>query len=352
MVVPVLETERLILRPWRVEDAPAMFAYAKDPEVGPNAGWKPHESVEESRRILERWTKEDEPDWIWAVTRRGRDEPIGSLGLHEDSVRQGVPGHRMLGYVLGRAWWGQGLMPEAAGAALDYAFAQARLKLVSVRHFPFNSRSRRVIEKAGFRYEGLLRRFGVRWDGAVLDECFYSMTAGEYWLLRAKRLGLALTPPEDVPLEKITAMQDEWGGQPIVPGIFNRRGAAPEDWLRYVIANRFYAQPPYVTSDAWVLTGPDGEPLGALALRHRLNDDLLRIGGHIGYGIRPSERGKKLAPCMLALGLEKAEERGMERVLVTCDEDNPASARTIEACGGVYENTVEGEDGPVRRYWI
>lgn len=352
-MVPVIKTGRLVLRPWRVEDAPAMFAYAKDPDVGPNAGWKPHESVEESRERCEKWAQGEDSDWLWAITEKGRDLPIGSVGLHEDRMRLHVPGHRKLGYVLGREFWGRGYMTEAVNAVLDHAFVQEHLKLVSVGHYTFNARSRRVIEKCGFHFEGELRMATVRYDGLVPDGRLYSMTAAEYWLRRARRLGLSLTLPEELPLERIQEVQNEWGKEHIVPGLFNRRDMDAETWLQYVIANRLYARKPYVTSDLWILTGADGGPLGALALRHRLNEELQRTGGHIGYGLRPEARGKKLAPCMLALGLEKAKERGIDRVLVTCDEDNPASAKTIEACGGVYENSLPEDDGNlVRRYWI
>jgi predicted acetyltransferase len=76
------------------------------------------------------------------------------------------------------------------------------------------------------------------------------------------------------------------------------------------------------------------------------------MGGHIGYGIRPSMRGRKLAPIMLALALKKAKAFGIKKALVTCDEWNQASAATIEACGGVLENIVLFEGERIKRYWI
>lgn len=109
--------------------------------------------------------------------------------------------------------------------------------------------------------------------------------------------------------------------------------------------------PEYVPSSFYLFM--DGDAIvGAVSIRHRLNDRLLQMGGHIGYGIRPSMRGRKLAPIMLALALEKAKAFGIKRALVTCDEDNAASAATIEACGGVLENIVLFEGEKVKRYWI
>jgi predicted acetyltransferase len=84
-----------------------------------------------------------------------------------------------------------------------------------------------------------------------------------------------------------------------------------------------------------------------------LNEDLLNSGGHIGYGIRPSERRKGYGAKMLALALEKCREFHIERALVTCDRDNIASAKTARKNGGVFENEcIEGDGNIVRRYWI
>lgn len=92
--------------------------------------------------------------------------------------------------------------------------------------------------------------------------------------------------------------------------------------------------------------------LGAISLRHRLNEFLLRAGGHIGYGIRPSHRRRGLATWALGAVLPLARSRGLDRVLVTCHEDNRASARTIEHHGGVLEDVIRTELGLTRRYWI
>ena len=92
----------------------------------------------------------------------------------------------------------------------------------------------------------------------------------------------------------------------------------------------------------------DGQAVGFLNLRLRLSDYLLEVGGHIGYSIRPSQRRKGLAKLQLELGLAEARKQGLERVLITCDEDNEASRRTILSAGGVYENTIDRS----QRYWI
>ena len=93
--------------------------------------------------------------------------------------------------------------------------------------------------------------------------------------------------------------------------------------------------------------------VGAVNIRHYLNEKLLHDGGHIGDGIRPSERGKGYGTQMIALALQECDRLGIRRVLMCCDETNRASARTIEKNGGVLENTLAGPDGNVvRHYWI
>jgi len=105
-------------------------------------------------------------------------------------------------------------------------------------------------------------------------------------------------------------------------------------------------------SDYWLIDGD--EYVGRLSLRHELNDALLLWGGHIGYQIRPSKRRRGYGKEILRLGLIKAKERGLRRVLVTCDEDNIGSRKIIEYNGGKLENIIEVKDSPVRkmRYWI
>lgn len=105
-------------------------------------------------------------------------------------------------------------------------------------------------------------------------------------------------------------------------------------------------------SDFWLIDGE--EYAGRLSLRHELNETLLLWGGHIGYQIRPSKRMRGYGKEILRLGLIKARELGLRRVLVTCDEDNIGSRKIIESNGGQLENVIEVKDSPVRkmRYWI
>lgn len=96
--------------------------------------------------MLQRFIREKE---VWAITERNSGRLIGSVGLHRDEKRS-CENVKMLGYVIGRPWWGKGYATEAAKAALRYGFRHMHLKMITIYHYPFNSRSRRVVEKCGF----------------------------------------------------------------------------------------------------------------------------------------------------------------------------------------------------------
>ena len=192
--VPTLETERLVLRGWKRRDAAALYAYAKNPNVGPHAGWKPHADVHESRTII---TQMFQQNTTWAITPkegmlvpRGAsdgpgalsgpaDVPIGSIGFETDAYRPNI-NSREMGYSLSRAFWGRGIMTEAARRLLAYGFEELDLSSVMIRTGEANERSQRVISKCGFRYEGTLRQCYRMYDGQIRDSRVYSMLRGEY----------------------------------------------------------------------------------------------------------------------------------------------------------------------------
>ena len=174
-----LESERLILRGFSESDMDDLYRYAVDPDVGPRAGWKPHESREESRSIIHEFIAADN---VFAIERKSDRRVIGSIGLHKDKCRN-LPDVFAIGYVLAQDSWGNGYMTEAVKRVLRYGFEEMGLRLMSISHYTFNDRSRRVIEKCGFVYEGTLRQTFLRYDGAVFDEAFYAITKDE-WLTR------------------------------------------------------------------------------------------------------------------------------------------------------------------------
>jgi ribosomal-protein-alanine N-acetyltransferase len=175
--IGTIDTERLRLRAWTVGDAEDLFDYAKNPNVGPHGGWKPHESVEESVDIINSLFLEKYQSWAIVLKETGK--VIGSIGYEEDSIRK-EEGCMELGYALAFDQWGKGLMTEAAKAVLHYGFSQMDLTLVSIYHNPLNRRSGRVVEKCGFYYEGTLRRANKVYNGEIRDVACYSMTKMEH----------------------------------------------------------------------------------------------------------------------------------------------------------------------------
>ncbi len=171
-----LETERLILRKFYISDVDDVYKYAISPNVGPDAGWEPHKDKEETMAVILEFISSKE---VWAIVKKESNKVIGSIGLHKD-VKREMENAKMIGYVLAEDYWGKGYATEAARRVIQYAFEELGLDLISVYHFPHNKRSKRVIEKCGFKYEGTLRNATVLYNGNVYDELCYSLTREEY----------------------------------------------------------------------------------------------------------------------------------------------------------------------------
>ncbi|MBO7437882.1 MAG: GNAT family N-acetyltransferase [Bacteroidaceae bacterium] len=144
-----METERLILRPWRESDAEALFKYASDPDVGPRAGWPPHKSVEESLQIIK--TVFNTPT-MWAVELKETAEAIGCVGYLPASVSNlQIPDDQCeVGYWIGKPYWGRGICTEALRLVIDYCFNVKHYTVLWGDFFPSNPASGRVMTKCGF----------------------------------------------------------------------------------------------------------------------------------------------------------------------------------------------------------
>ena len=140
-----LETERLILRPWEETDAEACYECAKDPRVGPAAGWPAHRNIDETKQILR--TVLSAPE-TFAVVLKETGKPVGCISLHFRDGRDTCE----LGYWLGASYWGKGYMTEAAREILRHAFADLGVSSVQCGYFEGNARSACVQEKLGFSF--------------------------------------------------------------------------------------------------------------------------------------------------------------------------------------------------------
>lgn len=147
-----LETARLILRPWREEDASSLYKYAQDPDIGPRAGWPPHTSVEISKEVIR--TIFSAPE-TYAIILKETGEPIGCIGIrfNENVHSQKKEGNDAeIGYWIGKPYWGKGLIPEAVNYLLHRCFTTLNISTVWCGYYEGNNQSRRVMEKCGFIY--------------------------------------------------------------------------------------------------------------------------------------------------------------------------------------------------------
>lgn len=156
----ILQTERLILRPWKESDAEDLYNYAKDPAVGPIAGWPVHTSAENSREIIKTVLAVPE---TYAVCLKEDNKAIGSIGLMTGtgSNLKLNDNEGEIGYWIGVPFWGQGLMPEAVKELIRHAFDDLKLETLWCGYFDGNEKSKRCQEKCGFVYHHTNK--DVRW---------------------------------------------------------------------------------------------------------------------------------------------------------------------------------------------
>ena len=172
-----METPRLVLRHWRESDLEDFLAFAADPAVMLDSGARPATTFEEEQTFFRRalWDS-----GCYAIVLKETGRPIGKIKFQKD-IRRPKGNSLSIGYELARAYWGRGLMAEALSAMVREAFRRRGVEVLAISHFAQNQRSRRVIEKCGFRYEGTILRGFRRFDGQVFDDVCYSITREEYF---------------------------------------------------------------------------------------------------------------------------------------------------------------------------
>lgn len=165
----IIETERLILRKWTVDDAESLYTYAKSPNVGPSAGWPPHKDVESSRFVIENVFCGAE---CYAICEKGNDIAIGAveLKLHGFSNMTDSDTECELGYWLGEPFWGRGYVPEASRALLKRGFEELGMTTIWCGYYEGNEKSKRVQEKLGFTYHHTCENVPVRMLNEVRTE--------------------------------------------------------------------------------------------------------------------------------------------------------------------------------------
>ena len=176
----IIETERLILRPFQKSDSEFMFKnWASDPEVAKFLTWNAHRSISDSEYVVNMWVDQysDNSRYNWAIVLKELGEPIGGIDvvkIYENTDAAEI------GYNIGRKWWNQGIVTEAFNAIIPYLF-EVGFQQIRAAYAAKNPASGRVMEKCGLKYEGTLRRFYRATSGELLDICYRSILKEEFF---------------------------------------------------------------------------------------------------------------------------------------------------------------------------
>ena len=174
----VLETTRLVLRPFVVGDANAMFKYASDPETTKFMRFSPHKSVQETTELLTMWEEEaKQPTFYnWAVVCKECNEVIGSIGMVD--VKE-FHSQAEVGYIIRKDHWKKGLMTECLQRVIQFCFEELNFNRLEACHSIENPPSGRVMEKAGMKREGVKRQYFPT-DHGYVDSIMYAITRSDY----------------------------------------------------------------------------------------------------------------------------------------------------------------------------
>lgn len=287
MNTSLLETPRLILRPWQEADAASLYKYASDPAIGPVAGWPPHTSVEHSLEVIR--TVFAAPE-TYAVVLKATGEPVGSAGImraegmHSAAMQ---PDEAEIGYWIGVPYWGQGLIPEAVQCLLQRCFVDLGVSAVWCGYYEGNERSRRVMEKCGLTHHHT-ETGDASPLGDVRTEHFMRITAEEWRVSRAFRI-IGKAGRTDM---LITRLMRLWEASVRATHHF----LSESDIRRIMPAGEEVLR----TVDILVVAYAGDMPIGFMCVQEQKIEALFIATDHIGRGI-----GKRLI--LSAINLYKAE---------------------------------------------
>ncbi|MEG0751913.1 MAG: GNAT family protein [Oscillospiraceae bacterium] len=176
----LIETERLILRKFRLGDSPAAFRnWTSDDNVTKFLRWPTHPNSETTEKIIKIWVEsyEDKKNYLWAIVPKNNDdEPVGTLRAGAQNEELGI---MHIGYCIGSRWWNKGITSEAFGAIIPFLFDEVKANRIESQHDPLNPNSGKVMTKCGLTYEGTLRKADISNRG-IVDAAIYSLLADEY----------------------------------------------------------------------------------------------------------------------------------------------------------------------------
>lgn len=177
----LIETDRLILRKFKLDDSEAAFHnWTSDEKVTEFLRWPTHESVETTKLIMKMWidgyTKENFYQWA-IVLKNGEDKPIGTISVVEQNEELNI---LHIGYCIGSRWWNKGITSEAFSAIIPFLFTEVKANRIESQHDPLNPNSGKVMKKCGLKYEGTLREADTSNKG-IVDASMYSILASEFF---------------------------------------------------------------------------------------------------------------------------------------------------------------------------
>ena len=178
-----IETERLILRGLQLDDTDDFYEYAKNTNVNSElSGWEPHfADKERAAKFLRSYAENND---AWAIVLKENEKVIGHLKIYPDENRGKYSERnsaKLITYALSEDYWGKGYMTEAVKRAVKYAFDEMNTELLTAFHLPHNIRSKRVIEKCGFQYEGTVEQGFKNYDGQIFDSVCHSILKSDYY---------------------------------------------------------------------------------------------------------------------------------------------------------------------------
>lgn len=327
-----LETHRLVLRPYRYEDADDMFEnWASDPEVTRFLTWPAHSSVEVSQNVLKAWIPHYEEDtyFNWAIEWKETGHVIGNIAVVAfDQTTQAAN----LGYCLGRAFWGRGIMPEAIRAVMDYLFDVVGVNRVAAEHDILNPKSGRAMDKAGMHEEGILRGAGLNNQG-VCDTVWHAQLRSDRKSAKEKKAAAAtvrFAHKED--LEQVNVLRRQVNDLHVAgePEVFK---AGFCDVLRDYIYENFQNPMKEI-----VVAELDGRICGYAVLHHIIRPEnpfmyeryYLEIDE---FGVDENVRRSGVASAMISYIRDYAKAHGFNRVELDMWEFNQNALAFYEAAG-------------------
>jgi ribosomal-protein-alanine N-acetyltransferase len=178
----IISLQRVYLRHLNLEDLDEFYEISHDEMVMPEAGLPADNDLENAKSNL---TRRILNPFCFGIILRKTNKLIGTISIQDDLRRFGIKS-KIIGYELNRNYWGNGYMTEALNGVLDYCFSELSLDIVGISHFKSNIRSKAVIDRCGFKYEGTIRLARKRFDNKIFDEVMYSMTKSEYFEIKSR----------------------------------------------------------------------------------------------------------------------------------------------------------------------